>query len=202
MGLGVRLRPVVAKDAEVTALVGLENMLQKQGSVAAAVLWLRQSSLRQAAVDLRLRQVEIESASLDVEDDRVTILHDEERPTYRRLGRHVKDDRSKCSPAHPSIGDPHHVGHATLEELRRDRDLSPFGHSGATARAGVPENEHRCLVDLERVVVDAGCDVVDILENNRPAAVPEERGRCGAELDQGAIRRERPLHHADAAPRA
>ena len=45
-------------------------------------------------------------------------------------------------PAHARVGDPHHVGHAAREQLRRDRQLAPLGHPGAALRARVPQHEH------------------------------------------------------------
>ena len=37
-------------------------------------------------------------------------------------------------PAHPGVGDPHHVLHALAEELLRNRELPPLRHAGAAAR--------------------------------------------------------------------
>ena len=49
---------------------------------------------------------------------------------------------------------------------------APLGHARAALRAGVPQDEHGVGVDVERGVVDARRDVVDVLEH-------DARGRDG-----------------------
>ena len=62
-----------------------------------------------------------------------------------------------------------------LQELRRDRQMPPLGHPGRADGPGVPQHHHRVGVDLERRVVDACGEVVDVLEDDRAALVREQR---------------------------
>ena len=63
---------------------------------------------------------------------------------------------------------------------------------GPSDRTGVPEHHHARRVALELRVVDARGEVVDVLEDDRPALVLEQRRVGGADLHHRAVRAQVP----------
>ncbi len=56
-----------------------------------------------------------------------------------------------------------------LQDFRRQRHVADLRHSRITLRAAILEHHHAGLVDIERIVVDAGMQVLDRLEHHRAA---------------------------------
>ena len=65
------------------------------------------------------------------------------------------------------------------------------GNPGSADRAAVAQDHHTVLGDVEVGVVHTSREVVDVLEHERRAAVPEQMRRRGAALDHCAPRRQR-----------
>ena len=116
-----------------------------------------------------LPRPEVEAAARDVEHDLVAGLHQGERPADERLGRDVQHAGAVRRAGHAGVADPHHVAHALLQQLLRDREHPPLRHPRAAQRPGVAQHEHGVRVDVQRRVVDARRHVVVVLEDDRPA---------------------------------
>ena len=178
-----------AQEVEVAAFVGLQHVLQEERPVAAPVGRLARGALAEAAQRSRRPAGRGRCAA---------------RPRRGRSGR--RRARRSAALRRPTSGAtcsttvPNAVPlirasetrtmslHTPGEQLLRNRHLSPFRHAGAASRPGIAQHEHGVGVDVEIRVVDARSDVVDVLEDERRAAVLEQGGRCGALLDDGAVR--------------
>ena len=101
-----------------------------------------------AALQLVLADQEVDLARLDVDLDHVAGPDQGQRAADRGLGRDVQDAGAVGGAAHPRVGDPHHLAHALLEQLHRQRQHAPFGHAGAH-RAGVLEHQDVVGRDVE-----------------------------------------------------
>ena len=64
----------------------------------------------------------------------------------------MQDAGAVARAAHARIGDAHHVAHALLQQLLRDRQHAPFRHAGAALRAGIAQHQHVVRRDVEIVV--------------------------------------------------
>ena len=65
------------------------------------------------------RDVEVEAAGGDVEDDRVAAADQAERAAGGRLRGDVEDDGAVGGAAHAAVADPDHVAHAPLQQPGR-----------------------------------------------------------------------------------
>ncbi len=77
--------------------------------------------------------------------------------------------------------------------------VADFGKSRVAQRTAILQHHDAGLVDIERLVGDAGVVVFDILEHHGTAAVPHQAGRCRRRLDDGPVRREVAAQHGYAA---
>ena len=149
------------EEVEVAALVGLRDVLQVQRAVAAAVLRRGRLPVGPALLQLLVGDVQRRAAARGhVELDHVAVADERERAADVRLRRHVQHAGAVAGAAHARVGDAHHVAHALLEQLLRDRQLAPLGHARRALRARALQHQHRVLVDHEIGVVDAGGHVV------------------------------------------
>ena len=94
-------------------------------------------------------------------------------PPTADFGRDVQHDGAEGGAAHARVGDAHHVLHALLRQLLRDRQVAGLGHAGRAARAGVAQHEHVVGGDVESRVVDALGQVLAPTRRRR-------RGRCAS----------------------
>ena len=127
----MRTGVLAAQEVEVAALVGLEHVVKEQAAVAPRVVGRPRLPLRAAAGQLVVGHAEGEPAVGHVQLDLVAVLHVRERPARLGLGRDVQGHRPVRRPAHARVGDAHHVAHALLQELARDRRGAPLGMPGA-----------------------------------------------------------------------
>ena len=97
-----------------------------------------------------------------------------QRAAGRRLRRDVQDHGAVRGAAHPAVADPHHVAHALLEQLRRQRHVRHLRHAGVALGAAAAQHQHRVGVDVEVGVVDPGVEVLDAVEDDGPAAVAQQ----------------------------
>jgi hypothetical protein len=111
----------------------------------------------------------------------------------------VEHDGAVRGPAHARVADPQQVGDALAEQLRRDRQVAPLGHPRPADGTGVAQHHDRARVDVERGVVDAGGEVVDVVEHDRAALVLQERGVGGRDLHHRPVRAERAAQDDEAA---
>src|SRR6266852_4674470 len=112
---------VLAQEIEIAAAVGLEDLAAVEPGIA-ALGHRRRGGL--AARQLVGRDQEVDPALLDRKADAVAVLHLGERPTARRIRRHVQHDRTIGGAAHPRVRDAHHVLNPGARELRRDRQIA------------------------------------------------------------------------------
>src|SRR5437868_4131616 len=82
---------VKAEEVEVTAFVGLEDVVEEERAVAASVCASRLLEAGQATADLLYWDVEIKSSVGDIENDWIAVLHDRERAARSGFGRDVED---------------------------------------------------------------------------------------------------------------
>ena len=135
----------------------------------------------------------------DVDRDQVAGPHQRQRPADVRLGRDVQDAGAVAGAAHARVADPHHVAHALLQQLLRDRQHAPLGHAGAALRAGVAQHQHVRGGDVEALVVDRGLHRRIVVEDERRPGVAQQLGRAGARLDDAARGREVAAQHRERA---
>ena len=77
--------------------------------------------------------------------------------------------------------------------------MTPFGHAGRADRPGVAQHHHARRVALEVGVVDAGGQVVDVLEHDRPALVLEQARIGGRDLHHRPVRAQAAAQHDEGA---
>ena len=191
-----------AQEVEVAALVGLQHVLEVERAVAAPRSAARRgAALGEAALDLARpgRRGRGGAPRRRGRSGR--------RRAPRASGPPAADSGATCRTTVPNAvplmrasRDPHHVGHAAREQLLRDRQLAPLRHARAAARARVAQHEHRVGASTSRPgsSIRAG-DVVDVLEDERRAAVAQQLGRGGAALDHRAARGEGAAQDAEPA---
>ena len=129
------------------------------------------SAARRAPAPRRSRAASSRRAG-DVELDEVAVAHERERAADERLRRDVQHARAVARAAHARVGDAHHVAHALLQQLLRDRQHAPFGHARARRagrRSAAPAPSRR--VTGERGIVDARVEVVVVAEHDRRPGV-------------------------------
>ena len=88
-------------------------------------------------------------------------------PPTRRLGRDVQHDRAEGGARHARVRDADHVLDAGLRQLLRDRQIAGFRHA-RRVRSGVLQHEHIARRDVERRIVDAGGEILEAREDDRP----------------------------------
>src|SRR5207237_54604 len=89
--LSRKLRP---EEIEVAALVSLEDVLEVEPAVAAAVSGRGRPPLSAAAGQLGVGDVQLEAAAGDVQLDLVAIAHERERAADGGFGGNVEDNRA------------------------------------------------------------------------------------------------------------
>src|SRR5262249_50419484 len=122
--------PLAGEEIEIAAFVGLPDMGGEHGPIAAEVAWGRLFPRRAAAVEFLLRDVQVDAPRRHVDLDRVAGLNERQWPAYEAFRRHMQDAGAVARPAHAPVRDAHHVAHARLHQLFRDREHAPFRHAG------------------------------------------------------------------------
>jgi hypothetical protein len=125
-------------------------------------------------------------------------LHQRQRAAGGGLGRGVQHHGAVGGAAHARVADAHHVGDALAQHLGRQRHVAHLGHAGVALGAAVLQHQDAGLVDVQVLVVDAGVEVVAVLEHHRAAGVLHQRRRGRAGLDDRAARRQVAAQHGDA----
>src|SRR5258707_6583278 len=179
--------PLAGEEIEIAAFVGLPDMGGEHGPIAAKVAWRRLFPRRAAAIEFLLRDVQVDAPRRYVDLDHVAGLNERQWPAYEALRRHMQDAGAVARPAHAPVRDAHHVAHARLHQLFRDREHAPFRHAGTALGAGILEHDDVVRRGGEVVAFDLACHVVVVLEGKRGPAMLEE-----------ALIRRRRLHHAAA----
>ena len=77
--------------------------------------------------------------------------------------------------------------------------MTPLGHAGRADRACVSEHHHARLVAVEIRVVDAGGEVVDVLEDDCLALVLEQSRIGGRDLHHRAVGAQASAQHDERA---
>ena len=110
----------------------------------------------------------------------------------------MQHDGSERGPAHPAIGNSHHVFDAGARQFQGDLDVARLGHAGRAFGADVFKHQHISCRDIEIVPVDTINEIFEILEHHRAPFVFHEFGvGCGL-LDDGATRCQIAIQHRDA----
>src|SRR5262245_49831021 len=97
----------------------------------------------------------MEPAALDVELNVISVLDQSQWSAHGGLWRDVQDDRSVGRPAHPRIADPYHISYASLQQLRRQRHVTDFGHPRIPFRAAILQDHDTGLIYLQIRIVDS-----------------------------------------------
>src|SRR5215475_4909559 len=113
----------------------------------------------------------------------------------------VQDYGAIGGAAHARIGDANHIGNTLLQDLRRQRHVSYFGHSWISAGSAVFEDHHARLVDVELRIIDASAEILNVFENDGAAAMLHQVGRCCRGFEDCAIGAEISFQDCDAAVR-
>src|SRR5215213_1142231 len=124
------------QEVEVAALVGLGDMALVEGREGALVTQSCRFPFGAAALQFLLVDPHVEAPCLYVKLHEVAGLEQAERPAYGGLGRDMEDASAVVRATHASVADAHHVAHALLQKLLRNRQIAPFGHAGCAHRAG------------------------------------------------------------------
>src|SRR3954470_885328 len=113
---------------EVTPAVRLLHGVEKELAITALVerVRLRRLPLLAARCKLGFVDEKLELALRHVETDPIAVLHQRKRAADGRFGCDVQDDRSESGAAHARVRNSHHVFHALLSELLRDRYIAGF----------------------------------------------------------------------------
>ena len=106
---------------------------------------LRRSPLGAAAGQLGFGDAQLEAATGNVQLDLVAISHQRQRPADGGLGCDVEDDGAVRGTAHPGVREAHHVAHAALEQLLRDREVADLRHPRRIDDAGILQHQHFAL---------------------------------------------------------
>src|SRR2546430_11667097 len=129
VNLRLRRRRSALEKIEIAALVGLCDMALVERTVAALVARLGLLPRGAAARELGVAYFQLQTAIRYVELDQVAGADQRERPADEGYRRDVQYASAVARPAHPRIGDPHHVTHALLQQLSGHRQLVPFQHT-------------------------------------------------------------------------
>ena len=109
-----------------------------------------------------------------VERDHVAVLDQRQRAAGRGLGRHVQNDRAVRGAAHARVGDADHVGDALAQKLLAAAACCRPRPCPDSLSGRVFQHHHAVLIDVEVRIVDAGVKVLDVLEDDRAAAVLQQ----------------------------
>src|SRR5262249_31984408 len=113
MGQSVNFRlgnlPLAGEEIEIAAFVGLPDMGGKHGPVAAKIARRGLLPGRAAAVELLLRDVQMDAPRRHVHLDRVASLNERQGPAHEALRRHMQDAGAVARAAHAPVRDAHHV---------------------------------------------------------------------------------------------
>src|SRR5664279_655725 len=185
-----------AENLEVTAPVRLHDVLVEEGTPAPFESRRRLCPGLTACRQFIRADDQLEPSAGHVEFDDVAVTDQGERPAYEGLRCDVEDRRSVARPAHTRVTYPDHVAHAKLNQFVRHREHSPFGHPGATPRAGILEDEYRLDRDIELGIVQSTIQVFPVFEHYGRSPVLAQVWTRRADLDDGTVRCQIAVQHS------
>ena len=100
----------------------------------------------------------------------------------------MEDDGAERRAAHARVGDPEHVLHARPCQLGRNGQVSRFGHPGAN-RPRILQHQRIVWMHVQIRIVDAGREIVEILEDDRSSDMLEETLVSRSALEDRPVRR-------------
>ena len=177
------------QEVEVGAGVGALHMVVVELGIAARWRFDGGFPGGEAGGQFLVRDVEMQAAVGHVQLDHVAGADHGQRAAARGLGRGVQDHGAIGGAGHARVRDADHVGDALAQDLGRQAHVADLGHAGIAARAAVLQHHDAGLVDIQRLVLDPGLVVVDILEHHGAAAVLHQGGRGGGGFQHRAIGR-------------
>ncbi len=80
---------------------------------------------------------------------------------------------------HAAVANAHHVAHALAQQFFGDGKIAPFGHSRRADGAGIAQDDHPILGNIEIGVVERAVHLGGVVENDGRAAVAQEFGIGG-----------------------
>src|SRR6478735_5759413 len=144
-GLADRRAEIGLQEVEVAAVIGLLDVFGEHPAIAALEAALGLLPGGATLFELGFGHIEVDSARGDVERDAVAIPHQRQRAADIGFGRNVQNAGAIAGAAHARVRDPHHVAHALLHELGRDRQHAPFRHARPALRPGIAQDENMIL---------------------------------------------------------
>src|ERR1700687_2841626 len=129
MNLRFRRRSRALEKIEVTALIGLGDVLLVQRAIAALEARWRHFPLGAAAGEAGVPDLQLQTAFGDIKLDDVAVAHKSQWPAGERFRRDMQHAGAVACPAYSRVGDAQHVSRSLSENLFRDRQLTPFGHA-------------------------------------------------------------------------
>src|SRR5687768_7403469 len=103
VNLGIRRDATAVQEVEVTAFVGLRNVLTEKRAIAAREACGRRFPLGLPLRELCIAYLELELPCSDVELDEIAVLHERERAADVRLRCDVQHARAVRGAAHARI---------------------------------------------------------------------------------------------------
>ena len=153
---------------------------------------------RLARRQLLVAELHVQTPPGNVQHDPVARAHQTERSARSGLRGDVEDHGAVGGAGHATVADAHHVPHALLEQLGGQRHVGDLGHARIALGAAASQDHDGVCVDLELGIVDPSTEVLDAVEDERPAAVLEQLTGGGGGFDDGAVGREVAAQQGDA----
>src|SRR6266481_4726316 len=153
------------KKVEVGSAICLHHVIEVELVVAALEDRLWRFPFLSASGEFAFRDVQMQSTSIDIQVNYISILNQSQRASCSGFRRDMKHYCPKRSSAHACVGDAHHIGDAFLQNLRRQRHIPNLRHSRISTRAAILQHENRLFIDVKIRSVDTLIKVFNIVEN-------------------------------------
>src|SRR3954454_5033200 len=175
------------QEVEIDPLVGLQDVINVDLDIAPLGRALRGLPGPPAHFELGPVHMQMQAARCNIKRDEVPVPHERKRSPSRRLGRNMQHHGAVRRARHACVRDADHVAYALLEQLRRQGHVADLRHTRVALRTAVLQDHDAARVNVERIIVDAMVQVLDVLEHDRPAGVLHQFGRGSGWLDHRPI---------------
>ena len=122
---------------------------------------------REASLQLRVVNQQLDPARFHIQHDPVARLNNRQRAAGSRFRRNVQYDRAECGAAHPRIGNAYHVLHSLPRKLHRDGQVARLRHARRALRPGVAQHQNVVGIHIQIRKIDPR--IISSTESNTTA---------------------------------
>ncbi|EYS98004.1 hypothetical protein CF68_31230 [Cupriavidus sp. SK-4] len=177
-----------SQKIEVTADIGLTDMLEVKHAIAAVESRLRRRPFGSAPFQFLLADQKVQPPSRHVQFNQITIAHKRQGTANVRFRCNVKHAGTIARAAHAGIADAHHVAHALCQQFLWNGQLSPLWHAGRALRTRSLQHDNAFRGDVQVWIINALSKIVVILEDNGLPGMDQQRGIGRGRFDNRTFR--------------